>query len=109
MKQFLLALFFSFLLAIPVAFAIGEGGHPYDQSDRMTYQNSHRENKLEWGYDEIQRFYSGRYRTYTHMLHPYYRKEANKRYGRIPQAEFNYSYEHFVGEVVRPDRVYGGF
>lgn len=83
-----------------------DGVHPHDTAERIVRGTSHRNNKRTWGYGEIQRFYASRYRTYTHMLHPYYRSQPYARYGRIPQGEFRYPYEDFEKEVIREDRVY---
>ena len=107
MKHLLLATIFSLLLGVPLAGASEwEGTHPYDNPERMVHGNTHRNNKRTWGYKEIQRFYASRYRTYTHMLHPYYRQQPYQRYGRIPDNQFNYPYGHFAQEVIRPDRIF---
>jgi hypothetical protein len=96
------------LLAIPsTASTEGwEGTHPHDKPERIVRGMTHRNNKRTWGYGEIQRYYASRYRTYTHMLHPYYRSQPYERYGRIPTSRFDYSYGHLAREVIRPDRVY---
>ena len=107
LKQFLYAVAISLLLSASAAVAAGwEGTHPYDQPERIVRGNTHRNNKRTWGYREIQRFYASRYRTYTHMLHPYYRKAPYQMYGRIPDNQFNEPYGTFASEVIRPDRVY---
>ncbi|KKW40141.1 MAG: hypothetical protein UY90_C0088G0005 [Candidatus Peregrinibacteria bacterium GW2011_GWA2_54_9] len=54
----------------------------------------------------VERFYASRYRTYTHMLHPYYRKAPYQMYGRIPDNQFNSPYGTFASEVIRPDKYY---
>lgn len=107
-KQCIYAIVIGLLLTAPgAAGAVGwQGTHPYDQPERLVRGNTHRNNKRTWGYREIRRFYASRYRTTTHMLHPYYRKAPYQRYGRIPDNQFRYPYGYFAGEVIRPDRFY---
>jgi len=107
MKQLILAIIFSLLLGVPLANAANwQGTHPYDRPERMVHEGSHRNNKRSWGYREIRRYYASHYRTYTHMLHPYYRKTPYQMYGRIPDNQFNYPYGYFASEVIRPDKYY---
>lgn len=107
MKIAVTAIIFLLLIAPVTVRADGwEGTHPYDRPERIVHGQTHRNNKRTWGYAEIQRFYASRYRTTTHMLHPYYRNQPYERYGRIPDNQFRYPYGQFAHEVIRPDRVY---
>lgn len=107
-KSLLYATVISLLLSAPAAADAfeWEGTHPHDLPERMVHERSHRNNKRTWGYTEIRRFYASHYRTYTHMLHPYYRKAPYQMYGRIPDNQFNYPYGTFADNVIRPDRYY---
>ncbi|PIR52859.1 hypothetical protein COU76_04415 [Candidatus Peregrinibacteria bacterium CG10_big_fil_rev_8_21_14_0_10_49_10] len=107
MKHILTVAFFVLALALPFSGVSAAEVHPYDMPERMTHEGSHRSNKLVWAYDDIQRYYAATYRTTTHMLHPYYRSAEGRRYGRIPQSMFEYTYREFAAEVIRPDRKYG--
>lgn len=107
MKLLVAAITFLLLTIPSSANAEGwEGTHPHDKPERIVRGMTHRNNKRSWGYAEIQRYYASRYRTYTHMLHPYYRSQPYERLGRIPDNQFRYPYGHFAQEVIRPDRVY---
>ncbi|PIQ76661.1 hypothetical protein CO157_00610 [Candidatus Peregrinibacteria bacterium CG_4_9_14_3_um_filter_49_12] len=107
MKTTIAAIVFLLLTLPAIASADDRNStHPYDEPERTVRGLTHRNNKRSWGYAEIQRLYASRYRTTTHMLHPYYRSQPYERYGRIPESQFTYSYDRFAKEVIRPDRVY---
>lgn len=59
-----------------------DGVHPYDRPERIVRGGTANRNTGTWGYKAIHDYEYSPYRTTTHMLHPYFRSQPNKRYLR---------------------------
>ena len=107
-KSFLYAIIVSLLISVPIAADTEgwQGTHPYDSQERILRGYSHKNNNRTWGYSEINRFYVSHYRTYTHVLHPYYRNAQGLKYGRIPDNQFNYPYGNIGRSVISLNKYY---
>ncbi len=57
-----------------------EGTHPYDRATRIQSSGSASRNSSTWGYRSLLDYERSPYRTTTHMLHPYFRKNPGKMY-----------------------------
>lgn len=91
---------FAFMHVSGASAASIAGEHPYNQPSRIVRGSSGERNTGTWGYRAIRDFELSPYRTTSHYLHPYFRKQPNQmflaeEYRRIHPYIYQHKYEQY--------------
>lgn len=72
------------------------GEHQYNQPSRIVRSTSHKRNTGSWGYRAIRDYELSPYRTTSHYLHPYFRRQPNEKYLAVEFRRIHpYMYQHY--------------